>query len=54
MIYKSKKKIIDNALISKTEYSKMYLDSINNPDTFWGEQGKRLDWFKPYKKVREY
>ena len=54
MIYKSKQNIIDNALISKVDYKKMYLDSINDPVTFWEEQGKRLDWFKPYKKVREY
>ena len=54
MVYKSKKNIIDNALISKADYNKMYLDSINDPVAFWGEQGKRLDWFKPYKKVREY
>ena len=54
MIYKSKKNIIDNALISKANYNKMYLDSINDPIAFWEEQGKRLDWFKPYKKVREY
>ena len=54
MIYKSKKKVTDNALISKTEYKEMYLDSINDSITFWEEQGKRLDWFEPYKKVREY
>jgi len=54
MVYKSKKNIIDNALISKADYNKMYLDSINDPVAFWEEQGKRLDWFKPYKKVREY
>ena len=54
MIYKSKQNIIDNALISKVDYKKMYLDSIDDPVTFWEEQGKRLDWFKPYKKVREY
>ena len=54
MIYKSKKDIIDNALISNIDYKKMYLHSIDDPVTFWEEQGKRLDWFKPYKKVREY
>ncbi|MFP1452910.1 acetyl-coenzyme A synthetase N-terminal domain-containing protein [Escherichia coli] len=25
---------------------------INVPDTFWGEQGKILDWIKPYQKVK--
>ena len=54
MIYKSKQNIIDNALISKVDYKKMYLDSIDDPVTFWEEQGKRLDWFKPYQKIREY
>ena len=54
MIYKSNKNIIDNALISKADYNKMYLDSIYDPTTFWGEQGKRLDWFRPYQKIRDY
>ena len=54
MIYKSKQNIIDNALISKIDYKKMYLDSIDDPVTFWEEQGKRLDWFAPYQKIREY
>ena len=38
---------IDNA-----KYEAMYEQSINDPDTFWGEEGKRLDWFKPYTKVK--
>jgi acetyl-CoA synthetase len=23
-----------------------------NPDKFWGKHGKRIDWFKPYTKVK--
>jgi acetyl-CoA synthetase len=30
----------------------MYRQSIENPDAFWGEHGKRLDWIKPYTKVK--
>ena len=52
MIYKSKRNIIDNALISKVDYEKMYLDSIDDPATFWEEQGKSLDWSAPYQKIR--
>ncbi|KZF53418.1 acetyl-CoA synthetase, partial [Salmonella enterica subsp. enterica serovar Tennessee] len=26
--------------------------SINAPNTFWGEQEKFLDWIPPYKKVK--
>src|SRR5690554_5371483 len=34
------------------KYQAMYEQSINDPEAFWGEQGKRLDWFKPYTRVK--
>ncbi|PIE42393.1 MAG: acetate--CoA ligase [Gammaproteobacteria bacterium] len=34
------------------QYQSMYKQSIEDPDTFWGEIGQRIDWFKPYTKVR--
>ncbi|KPF71156.1 acetyl-CoA synthetase [Bosea sp. AAP35] len=40
------------AWASDASYKEMYAASINDPDVFWGEQGKRIDWFKPYTKVR--
>jgi acetyl-CoA synthetase len=33
-------------------YEEMYAASISDPDGFWGEHGKRLDWIRPYAKVR--
>ncbi len=33
-------------------YAKMYAASIADPDAFWGEHGKRLDWIKPYTRVK--
>ncbi len=41
-----------NALIDNDTYLKWYKDSIKNPDRFWGKHGKRIDWFKPYTKVK--
>jgi acetyl-CoA synthetase len=41
-----------NALIDKETYEKWYAASVKDPDAFWGEHGKRIDWFKPYTKVR--
>ena len=35
-----------------TPTSKWYADSIKNPDKFWGKHGKRIDWFKPFSKVK--
>ena len=53
-IYKSKDWIIDKAFIKQDEYRELYKQSISDPDKFWFEQGKRLDWITPFTKVRNY
>jgi acetyl-CoA synthetase len=40
------------AFIDDAEYQAMYARSLKDPDGFWGEQGKRIHWFKPYIKVK--
>ncbi|MCH8168345.1 MAG: acetate--CoA ligase, partial [Proteobacteria bacterium] len=40
-----------HALIDNAGYREMYQASIDDPEAFWGEHGKRLDWIKPYTKV---
>ncbi len=40
------------AFIDHAKYKEMYAASIADPNTFWGEQGKRVDWIKPYTKVK--
>lgn len=46
-------KIAANAHADKTKYEAMYKASIEDNEAFWGEQGKRLDWIKPYTKVKD-
>ncbi len=41
-----------NALIDEAKYEAMYKASIENNEGFWAEHGKRIDWIKPYKKVK--
>ncbi|WP_428544916.1 acetate--CoA ligase [Profundibacter sp.] len=36
----------------KATYDAMYQASMQDPDTFWGEHGKRIDWIEPYTKVK--
>ncbi|UWQ98662.1 acetate--CoA ligase [Rhodobacteraceae bacterium S2214] len=36
----------------KATYEAMYEQSISDPAAFWGEHGKRIDWMKPYTKVK--
>ena len=38
--------------INGAQYAEMYERSVRDPDGFWGEQGKILDWIKPYSKVK--
>jgi acetyl-CoA synthetase len=39
--------------MSIDEYKKLYKQSIEDMEGFWGEQAKSIDWFKPYDKVWE-
>jgi len=50
--YKVPKKWKDRAFIDKDEYEKVYRKSIEKPDKFWGKEGKRIDWIKPYTIVK--
>jgi acetyl-CoA synthetase len=34
-------------------YHRMYEHSVTDPEGFWGEHGKRIDWIKPYTKVKD-
>ena len=43
----------ERACIDDARYQEMYQRSIRDPDAFWGEHGKRIDWIKPYTKVRD-
>ncbi len=40
------------AFADNDKYLAMYRQSLDDPDGFWGEQGKRIDWMKPYTKVK--
>ena len=41
------------AYVGEAAYRAMYSASIADPAAFWGEHGKRIDWVKPYTKVKD-
>ncbi|MHA7885979.1 acetate--CoA ligase [Roseicyclus sp.] len=45
--------LLDDAHVDAARYDAMYAASINDPEAFWGEHGKRIDWIKPYTKVKD-
>ena len=50
--YPASAEFIANAHIDADTYASMYAASVADPDAFWGEHGKRIDWIKPYTKVK--
>jgi len=35
------------------KYLELYQQSLDDNEGFWGEQGKRIDWIKPYTQVKD-
>ena len=40
------------AFVDDAKYQEMYKRSVDDPNGFWAEQAKRIDWFKPFTKVK--
>ncbi len=40
--------------MTATSYADFYRQSIDQPDAFWTEQAKMIDWFKPFTRVCNY
>ena len=41
------------ARITADDYEKQYAESVKDPEGFWSRVGQRLDWIKPYTKVKD-
>jgi acetyl-CoA synthetase len=41
------------ARIKAEDYARLYDESVRDPEGFWGRVGKRLDWIKPYTRVKD-
>jgi acetyl-CoA synthetase len=39
---------------SRAEYDRLYRESIDNPEKFWGDIGRELHWMKPWNKVLDW
>jgi acetyl-CoA synthetase len=52
-IYEVPTEFARKARVSAESYRADYARSIQDPNAFWGEVGRRLDWIKPYTEVRD-
>ncbi|MCC0076945.1 MAG: acetate--CoA ligase [Rhodobacter sp.] len=51
-VYPASADFVAKAHIDAATYEAMYAESVSNPEGFWAEHGKRIDWIKPYTKVK--
>ena len=52
MLYKVPENWLARAYVDDAGYRDMYARSVRDPEGFWGEHGKRIDWIKPYTRVK--
>ena len=53
LIFKVSKKWSNKAYVDKNLYEKKYKNSIKDNEGFWRKEGKRIDWIKPYSKIKD-
>jgi acetyl-CoA synthetase len=41
------------ARVNAADYDQLYAESVRDPDGFWSRIAKRLDWIKPFTKVKD-
>lgn len=44
---------LEHGLVDDAKYQEMYKASVADPDAFWAEHGKRIDWSTPFTKVKD-
>ena len=52
-LYPVRPEVAATTLTDEATYKAMYQQSVINPDGFWREQAQRLDWIKPFTKVKQ-
>ena len=52
-LFKVSSEWASKALINKDKYKQMYSESINDNERFWNKHGQRIDWIKPYSKIKD-
>jgi hypothetical protein len=45
--------VAKSAWIDEAKYKSMYERSVADNEGFWAEHGRRLDWIKPYTKIKD-
>jgi acetyl-CoA synthetase len=53
LVFEVPEKVKAETLVDEAKYHEMYAESLRDPNAFWGEHGQRIDWMRPYTKVKD-
>ncbi|MFN3721603.1 MAG: acetate--CoA ligase [Paracoccaceae bacterium] len=51
--YEASAEFIANAHVDAAGYARMYAESVADPNAFWAKEAQRIDWVKPFTKVKD-
>jgi len=51
-LYPASADFVANAHVDAASYGAMYAHSVSDPAGFWAEHGQRIDWIRPFTKVK--
>ncbi len=52
-VFPVSKEWADRAWLDEADYLRKYEQSVRDPEKFWTEEAKRIDWIKPFTKVKD-
>jgi len=52
-VYTVPETFADRASVNRGDYERMYAQSVEDPDAFWGLIGRRIDWIKEFSHVQD-
>ena len=53
LFFRVPKKWSNSAYVNRSQYEKKYKLSIKDNEGFWRKEGKRIEWIKPYTKIKD-
>lgn len=53
LVFEVPEKVKAETLVDEDKYHEMYAESLRDPDAFWGAHGQRIEWMRPYTKVKD-
>jgi acetyl-CoA synthetase len=51
-VYPPAESLAASAHVDGARYDEMYAASVSDPEGFWAEEGRRIDWIKPFSTVK--